>query len=102
MAGAAKRLTSAERAALKAAVVAEMAGVLPRGPLQQILEDGYAALLLGKTDFDEVVARTVNQIEQQAGLAMCTEVLGVLQALQATLAAQEADIREKIRKLAAL
>lgn len=96
-----RQLTSDERARLKAAVKDEMAGVLPRGPLQEHLEDGYGALLKGD-DFDEVIRRTLNKIDQAAGLAMCQEVLGVIGALQATLREQEETIRDKIKKLSAL
>lgn len=97
-----KRLTPEERQRLKRAVKDEMAGVLPREALREIIEDGYHALLIPKDDFDEVVNRTLNHVDQTAGLSMCEEVLGVIAALQATLREQETAIREKIKKLAML
>jgi hypothetical protein len=101
LARAPRRLTSEERERLKRAVKSEMAGVLPREALERILEEGYGDLLKGD-DFDETIRRTINQIEQTAGLAMCEEVLGVLHALQATIAEQEKEIREKVRRLTGL
>lgn len=97
-----KKLSPDERARLKKAVKEEMAGVLPREALREILDECIKSVLIAKEDYDEVENRTLNKIEQAAGLTMCEEILGVIGALQATLREQEATIREKIKKLSGL
>lgn len=97
-----QKLTSEERDRLKRAVKDEMAGVLPHDTLEEIVDGAIRAVLIGRQDADEEIRRALNRIDQAAGLAMCSEVLSVIRALQITLAEQEAMIREKIRKLSGL
>lgn len=101
MAQSIKPMSSDERQRLKKLVQQEMAGVLPREALREAIEDGWGSILKG-ADFDDEVNRLLNRIDQQAGLHMCQEVLTVILTLQKTLREQEAELREKIRRLADL
>ncbi len=97
-----RSLTGEDRRRLKAAVKEEMASLLPRETLRQIVEDGYERLLKGEGDFDEEVGRLTNEIERMVGLAMCKEMLNVIHTVGEVFGEQEEEIRRKMRRLADL
>ena len=101
MAQATKQLTGDERKRLKKAVKEELAGVLPRQALRELIEDGYGRLLKGR-DFDDEVSRLANEIDRLAGMAMMNEMLNVIRSLKSTLDEQEDEVRGKARKLSKL
>jgi len=97
-----RALTGDERTRLKEAVKEELAGVLPREALRGELEASMVRLMKGEADYEEEIGRIVNAVERLAGLAMCREVLSVLDALQAATLEQSEEIRKKMRRLASL
>ena len=97
-----RSLTGEDRKRLKAAVKEEMASVLPREALHQLIEEGYERLLKGDGDFEEEVGRLTNEIERMAGLAMCKEMLEVIRSIGDVFGEQEEEIRRKMRRLADL
>ncbi len=101
MAQSQRKLTGDERKRLKKAVKDELAGVLPREALRELIEDGYGRLIKGR-DFDDEVSRLANEIDRLAGIAMMNEMLHVIRLLKSTLDDQEDEIRGKARKLSKL
>lgn len=94
-----RSLTGEDRRRLKAAVKEEMASVIPRETLRQLIEEGYERLLRGDADFDEEVGRLTNEIERLTGLAMCKEMLVVIRSIGDVFGEQEEEIRRKMRRL---
>lgn len=96
-----RQLEGKDKKRLSRAVKEEMAGILPREALKELLEDGCHDLIQ-EADTDPILNRMVNEIERMCGLAMCREILNVIQGLQGEMGEQEEEIRKKIRKLAEL
>jgi len=97
-----ENLTPEQRRYLREVVSQEMEGVLPRGALKDVVEDGFNRILSGKVDPEDEINHIVNRVEQIAGLSMCREILLVVQALKTTLEQQEEELRDKVRKLGKL
>lgn len=91
---------------LRTAVKEELAGLLPRGALKDLVEDGYRRILLQRESLDEVSGWVVNEIERMAGLAACRRVLGFIQGMREAMSGGlddgENEVREQIRRLADL
>jgi len=94
-----REMTPEERRLLKEMVKDEMEGVLPRGPLKEIIADGFKRVASRKVDLEEELGHIVNQIERICGMVMFREVLSVIEAIKTTLDVQEDEIRNKLRKL---
>lgn len=97
-----RALSSEERTRLKKMVAQEMAGLLPRDALRDLLEEGCDRILMGKVDTDEELNRMINSIERMSGLAMLREIMNVISALRTTLEEQEEELRSKIKRLGSL
>jgi len=96
-----KSLTGEDRRRLKEAVKQELAGLLPRDRIRDILEECYTNILKG-SDLDEEVGRATNEIERVAGLALCKELLSMLGGISKALEDEDAEVREKIRRIGSL
>lgn len=98
---ASKRLSKEDLKRLKAAVEAEIAGLMSTEMLKGILEDMYVAIEDGNP-FAEAVDSAAVQVQRLAGLGMAREMLKVTQALGSMALEQEEEIRSRIRRLSAL
>lgn len=91
---------------LRKAVKEELAGLLPRDALRDMVSEGYRRILTRQGELDDVAGWLVNEIERMAGLALCRRQLEILQALRDAidhgLEEQEADVRDQIKRLADL
>lgn len=94
-------LTPDERKRLKQAVKEEMGAIVSASAIRQHVEDGYTAILKGE-DVDEAINRTVNRIQQVAGLALGEHLYDVIRSMQTELGTQVDAIKEQIRKLGSL
>lgn len=99
-------ITGAQRDALKRLAKEELAGLLPRDALKDMLEQSLVAILRGRAEMDEEVGRCVNMVERMAGLAICREKLKVLAALREAfddgLKGLEEETRQQSKRLAEL
>lgn len=94
-------LTPDERKRLKQAVKEEMGAIVSAAAIRQHVEDGYIAILKGE-DVDEAINRTVNRVQQVAGLALGEHLYDVIRSMQGELGTQLDAIKEQIRKLGSL
>lgn len=97
-----QEMTPEQRKMLRELVRDELEGVLPRGPIRDVIVDGIKAIMAHPSNFDEEVSHIVNQVERIAGLCMFREILKIIEALSGTLGEQEDEVRSKMRKLGKL
>lgn len=94
-----RKPTGDELKALKKAVKEELAGVLPRERLKELIEEGYRKILIEKQTIEVVAGNMVNDIERLAGVAVSIQVLEVIRALSSTLAGQEDEVRDQKKRI---
>lgn len=87
---------------IRAMLEAETAGLLPQPLLLGMIEEGYGRLFARESRFDDEVQRLATNLQKLAGLAVCTNTMTVLEALEKLVIEQKREVQETMRRLTAL
>ena len=96
-----RNLTKEDRNILRREVKEEMAALIDREALRELIEDGCSEVVCER-DPEPRINSMVNEINRMAALAMHKELLGVLAAIRDEIDRQIEDLRKRMRNIAEL
>lgn len=87
---------------IRAMLEADTAGLLPQPILLGLIEEGYGRIFSRDSKFDDEVHRLATNLQKLAGLAVCKNTMGVLEALEKLVSEQKHEVQEMMKRLSAL
>ena len=96
-----RNLSKEDRNLLRREVKQEMAAILDREALRELIEDGCSDVVC-EQDPEARINLMINEINRMAALAMHRELMGILAVLRDELDRQIDELRKKMRNIAEL